>query len=148
MTPHPKTRDDGPALLLVAADGHAETVALEVQPMVEVPSGTSGPWLVPVQGLPSQTRRNALAALETMRAEGILQGTLQTDTGRCSWRLINTRVRDAGGAEYTLCPVTVSWLDADGEPAFDCDHLGRPDGDLITGGERINAYEFVAESDL
>ncbi|MFO7857783.1 MAG: hypothetical protein R6V11_02565 [Ectothiorhodospiraceae bacterium] len=138
---------DGPALVLQGADGTEERVALEVQPMVEVPSGTSGPWLVPVQGLTTQTRRQALAALETVCEQGDRQGQLQTDTGHCSWRLINTRVRDAAGADYTLCPMTVCWLDADGEPTFDCDHAGRPDGDLITGGERIGPYAFVADAD-
>lgn len=146
MAGSPTVNAPGPALGLCDGAGAEDVVALEVQPMVEVPSGTSGPWLVPAAAVPGATRRRALAALEMARAEGVHRGTAP-DGGAWSWRLLNARIRCPGGAEYTLCPVTVCWLDADGEPAFDCDHHGGPDADLVAAGNRIGAFRFVAEAD-
>lgn len=126
---------------------------LTLVPIVEVPSGTSGPWIalaepeggdladVAVQCLGQAMAQDAISA---MTQGGPPPGTLGVD-----WHLANTKVATADGAWLYFSPATVCWCDQSGAPRYDCDQFLRPAEDMLDVSEpALSNYGFVVDERL
>jgi hypothetical protein len=142
-----------PFLIVEPEGGEPVLCPLALAPMVEVPSGTSGPWLALQKGQPATVvavARDSLAqAMASNRLSGSLRAPANSEGQRCSWRLRNTKVVTVDGASLYFCPSTVCWCGSDDEPRYECDDELRPAQALDEPATSIApGYRFVSDERL
>lgn len=150
MAPDRTPPGDAPAMVIEAADGTRSRHRLTVMPIVEVPSGTSGPWLRLGDDTGGSHRDVAADALEQSGREDTIAGTVvagsAADAAGYRWWLTGTKIVSAAGEASYLSPRTVCWVNADGEPRYDCDAAGRPAADMHDPLATVPAdYRYVAD---
>lgn len=146
------TDDQSPCLMVrLAAQEEYSVLSLTVEPIVEVPSGTSGPWLRLRDPHEISLGGVAMDALEQAMAADVLAGFLETEDtaglpARSRWYLSNTQLITPDGQALYLSPKGVCWCADDGTPAYECDEWLRPAESMLDPAERMMAgYRFVAD---
>ncbi len=144
---------DAPFLVLEPERDNQAVCCLALAAMVEVPSGTSGPWIALQKGYSATVAATATAGLRQAMWADAVAGSLDTGAAGgvepCSWRLMNTKVATADGTSLYLSPLTVCWCDDDGEPRYECDDQLCPAQALEEPTTRIGTgYRFVPDERL
>lgn len=146
------TDDQAPCLVVrLGVQEEDRVLNLSVEPIVEVPSGTSGPWLRLRDPHETSLSGVAMDALEQAMTRDALSGLLEApDTtgsaGGAGWYLSNTKLITPDGQALYLSPKAVCWCAGDGTPAYECDERLCPAESMLDPTERVMAgYRFVAD---
>jgi hypothetical protein len=143
-----------PHLVLIQTDGNQQRLRLGLKPMVEVPSGTLGPWVTLGESVDAALADQADQCLQQAMANDAIGSPdglpgERSITPLFDWHMENTKVVTHDGETVYFSPATVCWCADDGEPRFDCDHDLAPAADMLNVGAVITGrYAVVADERL
>lgn len=131
-----------PYLVLTGPNEEPCRLRLTLVPIVEVPSGTLGPWLALDPSADAELADKAQRCLEEAMACDAVSSAVARPIAAvpaAEWELGNTKVVTPAGEAFYFSPATVCWCDEAGAPRYDCDRDLSPAADMLDAGAVVPA---------